>query len=430
MLKGIFCVLTFSVTFLLPQPGLSSTGPSFAKITNVNVKRSASGVALDLAFDHPVPSKSLKLGFERNFVQIVLKGAKIDAAKIQQVADSEVQKVFTYPYNNDTSRVRLILKHDNTWAKGKITLWNNGPKSVRIFLKDPIEKNQIGKMEQPSQVTLARSKGEKPNSSPSPAPQLTKAPVTEQVSGKISADDKAILKDVMNNTRDIDINNPDSVKAALKTTPLSAVEKINSDDKVGSVGIKADPTRHFVRMAIALFLVVGLFLGGALFVKRYAGKLKKLPFGKKERLIQVVATHYLGNKKSISLVKVTGEYMVVGVSNDGISLISKLGAEVNVDRYLDERFWGGTFEKHLDSYAKDKNLAKEIDLSESSDVLPELADLQGVKKKPAKFLFDGATDLGAKSSRIESAQMTTEKVELSAVRASIKEKLTKLKPLA
>ncbi|MBI3542101.1 MAG: flagellar biosynthetic protein FliO [Deltaproteobacteria bacterium] len=232
------------------------------------------------------------------------------------------------------------------------------------------------------------------------------------------------------------INNPDSVKAALAQPPISGVEKtadatqrpasaaepIGRPDGLterlsgkktaaesGPIGISADPTRHFARMAIALFGVLALFVGLAFGVKRYAGKLKKLPFGKKERLIQVVASHYLGNKKSISLVKVTGEYLVVGVSNDGISLISKLGPEVNVDKYMEDRFWGGTFEKHLDSFDKDATVAKEIDLS---------PDHKGYDS------YDGVRDLAAK------AEKTTDKIELSPLRASIKEKLTKLKPLS
>lgn len=420
MLKVSVSVVAFVVSFFLPQSGLAAP----AKLTGLAVKRSTAGVNIDLAFDRPVTAKALKPGFERNFVQLVLKGARIDSAKIMAVSDSEVQKVFAYPYNPDTARVRVILKKDNEWAKGRISLWNNNPKSVRVFIREPMPKAEARTAEVKAEPKADARAEHKPESKPVPVA----AKSVEKPSGIVGAppaegtvEEKTILKEVLNNTRDIDINNPDSVKAALRGTqkpaaeknpeklPLgqvSAVDKTPSEEKSGAVGIKNDPSHNFARMALALFAVVALFVGGVVLVKKYASKIKKLPFGKKERLIQVVATHYLGNKKSISLVKITGEYMVVGVSNEGISLISKLGSEVNVEKYLEDRFWGGTFEKHLGSYAKDQAVAKEIDLS----------------------TYDGAKDLNPPAAT--AAAQVEDKVQLSPVRASIKEKLTKLKPLA
>jgi len=131
MLKIVLGSLAFCVSFFTPQSGLSAMN----KVTTVNVKRSVAGVNIDLVFDRPVQAKSLKPVYERNFVQLVLKGSRIDAAKILTVADSEVLKIFAYPYNPETARVRVILRKDNQWAKGRITLWNNNPKSVRILSK-------------------------------------------------------------------------------------------------------------------------------------------------------------------------------------------------------------------------------------------------------------------------------------------------------
>lgn len=384
MTKAVLVVFTFGLSFFASESALAA----MAKMTDVAVKRSSSGLNVDLTFDRPISAKSLKPAFERNFVQLVLKSTKVDAARMIPVSGSEVAKIFAYPYSPDTARVRIILKKDNEWAKGKITLSNNNPKTIRIFVKDPQRTER-------TQVVVA------------PAPKkAVEAP---------SSEDAKLLKEVVSNTPEIDIHNPDSVKAALaresEKKPINQDTAISAVDKT-EIGVKSDPSKHFVRMALALLGILAFFIGGVFLVKRYATKLKKLPFGKKERLIQVVATHYLGNKKSISLVKVTGEYMVVGVSNEGISLISKLGSEVNVDKYLEDRFWGGTFEKHLDSYAKDTKVTKEIDLGDTAAI--------------AAKGYDGSRDLLEEAAEKTAAT----KVELSPVRASIKEKLTKLKPLA
>ena len=434
MFKVFLSLAVFFVSFLTPYDIMASQA---GKLTSINVKRSAAGVSIDLVFERPFAAKSLKPALERNFVQFALKQTRMDAARMIAVADSGVQKIFAYPYTLDTARVRVILKDDNKWAKGRVSVWNNNPKSVRIFIKDPetAAVAMIQKPGTPAEPAKAPAKtSQSPSKTPRPVMSGTAAAALAPSDSAPVAEEKTLLKEVTNNTRDIDINNPDSVKAALgrpsgidksgdkpgdksadkagdrsadrlgEKTPL-----VSNEEKTGPVGITADPTRHFARMAIALFGVLGLFLGCVFVVKKYASKLKKLPFGKKERVIQVVATHYLGNKKSISLVKITGEYMVVGCSNDGISLLSKLGPEVNVDKYLEDRFWGGTFEKHLDTYSKDSKSAKEIDLSS----------------------YDGVRDLGPPQSTVETLTRKIEdKVELSPLRASIKEKLTKLKPLA
>lgn len=447
MFKVFIGLTAFFVSFLLPQYTLAA---ATTKLGSVAVKRSAAGVNIDLTFDRPFTAKLLKPVFERNFVQFVLRQARIDAAKIVAVPggpESEVQKIFAYPYSPEIARVRVILKKDGAWAKGRISLWNNGPKSVRVFIKDAsVAKNADADVARADRVATPPASGVKKSAEPESAgvaaattdakpnaPQhLSVAAAQQAAPVDSSAEEKKILTEVIGNTPTIDINNPDSVKAALghhdevgKSTADVAPSgpagpaPITAPEKNGSIGIKDDPTRHFARMAIALFAVLGLFVGLAFGVKRYASKLKKLPFGKKERLIQVVATHYLGNKKSISLVKVAGEYLVVGASNDGVSLLSKLGPEVNVDRYLEDRFWGGTFEKHLDSYAKDPKVNKEIDFEGDSDA-PEVPLVSAQAGAP-RFNFDGARDLGAPPA---------EKQAVSAVRASIKEKLTKLKPLA
>jgi flagellar biosynthetic protein FliO len=398
MSKVLLSLFSFLGIVSFPIEALSA-----AKLLSVNVKRSTSGVSVDLAFDKPELARNLHPIFERNFVQIVLKSTKIDSAQMIPVAESQVQKIFAYPYNADTARLRLILKREATSARGKVSVWNNSPRVVRVFFKDP-EASRTG--------VSAIAK---------PAPAAA-APATKEQ----QLDEGTLLKEVVTNTRDIDINNPDSVKQALGANNNSKKNEPLEDRKEpakSEIGSKADPSRHFLRMALALLAVLGLFVGVVFLLKRYASKLKKLPFGKKERLIQVVASHYLGNKKSISLVKVTGEYMVVGVSNEGISLISKLGPEVNVERYLEDRFWGGTFEKHLDTYAKDASVSKEIDLA-------GLGVHQAQLSKPLAANYDGARDMAAPSLAADPLNASETVAPAYSSLATIREKLTKLKPLA
>lgn len=77
--------------------------------------------------------------------------------------------------------------------------------------------------------------------------------------------------------------------------------------------------------ALQMLTALGVVLGGLIlifyFMKRF---MKRDIGGSKERLIRVVASQYIGIKKNIALVEVPGSILVVGVSNDNISLLTKI----------------------------------------------------------------------------------------------------------
>ena len=82
------------------------------------------------------------------------------------------------------------------------------------------------------------------------------------------------------------------------------------------------------KMLTALGIVMGGLLVLFYFIKRF---LKRDIDGSKEQLIKVIASQYLGIKKSISIVEVLGSILVVGVSNDNISLLTKIEDKVVLD---------------------------------------------------------------------------------------------------
>jgi flagellar protein FliO/FliZ len=80
-----------------------------------------------------------------------------------------------------------------------------------------------------------------------------------------------------------------------------------------------------VSTAFQMLTALGIVLGGLLvvfyFMKRFV---KRDVGGSKQQLIKVVASQYIGIKKNISLVEIPGSILVVGVSNDNISLLTKI----------------------------------------------------------------------------------------------------------
>ena len=76
-----------------------------------------------------------------------------------------------------------------------------------------------------------------------------------------------------------------------------------------------------LQMLTALAIVVGGLLVVFYLMKRF---LNREAGGSGNSLIRVIASQYIGVKKNIALVEVPGTVLVLGVSNDKISLLTKI----------------------------------------------------------------------------------------------------------
>jgi flagellar protein FliO/FliZ len=104
-----------------------------------------------------------------------------------------------------------------------------------------------------------------------------------------------------------------------------------------------------VSSAMQMLTALGIVVGGLLVVfyllRRF---LKRDIGGGKGRLIRVIASQYIGIKKNIALVEVPGTILVLGISNDKISLLTKIEDE-EVQENLRQEVSGITpsFSDHL-----------------------------------------------------------------------------------
>ena len=87
-----------------------------------------------------------------------------------------------------------------------------------------------------------------------------------------------------------------------------------------------------VSTAFQMLTALGIVLGGLLVVFYFMKRFFKRDVGdSKEQLIKVIASQYIGIKKNISLVEIPGSILVIGVSNDNISLLTKIEDKVILD---------------------------------------------------------------------------------------------------
>ena len=115
--------------------------------------------------------------------------------------------------------------------------------------------------------------------------------------------------------------------------------------------------------AMKMLTALGIVLGGLIvvfyFMKRF---LKRDIGGSKEPLIKVIASQHIGIKKNISLVEIPGSILVVGVSNDNISLLTKIEDKVVLDDLRQENSRiAPSFSDHLQRLTGRFKLAKSSD---------------------------------------------------------------------
>ena len=113
-------------------------------------------------------------------------------------------------------------------------------------------------------------------------------------------------------------------KKAFPSEPMHLKTKkagILDFEKNLSVG-QPDLFSASLKMAYTLILVLGLIFVVFYLVKKFG--LRNSVFGGEGKPIKVLSTGFLAPRKSIALVEVAGDILVVGISNDQISLLSNV----------------------------------------------------------------------------------------------------------
>lgn len=90
-----------------------------------------------------------------------------------------------------------------------------------------------------------------------------------------------------------------------------------------------------IRMVSALAAVLGLMMVLALAARRWLGG--RVLAGADTPLVQVLGTGYLGPKKSVALVSVAGELLIVGSTADGLVPLGRVNDPEQVRQVLAKR---------------------------------------------------------------------------------------------
>ncbi len=113
-------------------------------------------------------------------------------------------------------------------------------------------------------------------------------------------------------------SNPDKIGSAAPKTDVSE-EKVPVLTKASAP--KGDSSNPFFRVILALGVVCVAGLGALVYIKKF----RKLTTSKGPApKIQVLTQHFLGPKKSLAIVKIAGESILIGITDHNITPIRVL----------------------------------------------------------------------------------------------------------
>ena len=105
-----------------------------------------------------------------------------------------------------------------------------------------------------------------------------------------------------------------------------------------------------LKMLVALVILTGILIVALYFAKRVFKVGGNQPKG---RMVRVLANAYVGVKKNISLVEVPGAILVLGVTNDAITLLTKIEdvEVINELRGSEDEKTRGSFSEKLQKFS-------------------------------------------------------------------------------
>jgi flagellar biogenesis protein FliO len=360
-MKNFSKLLTISHLFLLifsslagasNQPEEKGKWDSLNPLKKVHSHLMSNGHIVRLEFKNPVKNWVEPIFYEKS-VQLDFPGAFIEPAKKSFAADSSmVTNIFASQFDGETLRVRFHIKPGTNDIKERFKLVSQGRYIIVRFDTDyvePITKPVIAgvskkthhtevmgdkeiaeflsraseKMKRQEEILASDDKKKEPTNNKKTQTSELKvkragmgvAPLVDQIKKTALSNLDEKKKDVAQNKFKTKITTKDNTSFSLKDSRPTGkpMEMIPSGLKMISM------------FSLVLGLMFLIFFG----FKKYV--LKNTAFGGGNKMVNVLGTWFLGPKKNIALVEVAGEVLVLGISQDSISLLSSIIDEEKIE---------------------------------------------------------------------------------------------------
>ena len=262
--------------------------------------------------------------FGETSVHIDIPRAEVKTGKrFYYTGDGRIPQIFVSQLNLSTLRLQFVLGEKFPELRNQLQVEDQGRSLVFHF---------FNKQEDALGAFLARAvnrmdvlEDQRDDQEVTPQDQATVKQVPLEENGR------AILLDQRSSDFPVTKVSEKSVSGKSTRLKIPSQSPINflENKKTDREGV-LDPVSTTVRTFTMFALVLGfMFLVFYLF-KKFV--LKNTIFGGNEKFVRVLGTGYLGPKKNIVLAEVAGEILVLGTSNDNISLLTHIQDQEKIEQ--------------------------------------------------------------------------------------------------
>jgi len=416
--------LTFIPIFLLLVNNLAGANihskdnrkwDSLNGLKNIHSHLMRNGHIVRLEFKKPVVDWVEPVFYEKS-VQIDFPEAFVSPSKKSFPAESSlIEKVFVSQFNNKTLRVRFHVKPGVTGIEKKFKLVSQGRFMIirfdsigssssfassknKYIAKDKNTNLDIMGADELAQfLSRASEKIKSKKDTLPPQPETSSYPTTikdnqptktkPQVKVKRAGIGMAPLVDQIKKAALTD-SNIEKIEPQLKKAGAKVSTKENTlfslkDSRPTGKQLQVIPSgmKMISMFAVVLGLMFLIFFG----FKKYV--LKNTAFGGGDKLVSVLGTWFLGPKKNIALVEVAGEVLVLGVSQENITLLTSITNDEKIEEIKNSGNKGINvkgWNSNLVEDVKDRTPSgKEKVMGQFSSYLSKFAKPQKTKEKLA-----------------------------------------------
>lgn len=324
----------------------------YNKLRDVMVRETEEGLHIQLQFRQPPDNYQAPVFFQ-NSVQVDMPFAYLAPAKQYfPTDDDEIRQVYASQYNKELLRIRFILGEPRKGFENRFQITRNGNNI------DVLVRRAAGALKQSSHLPSSKNaedplndflaSGPSHTTTPKPKPQ----PVVNGTGAETGPESADPFMELLTKTKTEPVEKKTSSTTQPKKETLSEMvgtafrKDKNEKTPLESKGIPTKENSTALqkkeasggpdifsagfKMFYTLALVLGLMFLLFHVFKKYVWK--NGVFGSENKPIKVLSTGFLGPKKSIALVEVAGEVLVLGIANENISLLANVEDPDQIDR--------------------------------------------------------------------------------------------------
>ncbi len=283
-----------------------------SQVAGVTTKFIDGDFVTQISFDVPVDKKDISVDYTKQAIQITIPDTKIKTGKIvEKINKNKIESVFVENSKGTGVVAKVIFAKgvDIEKYKGLVQVDNQSDKIV-LTISRPSDSAIVGNP--PSDLNAEAAEELKPESPESVvADEMMKPSVIDITNTTSTTDTTNTANSATNETPVIAAGITKDTAARSQSLPLfkEKQRKTGSEDS------------GYLRMIMGMIFVLVLSAGLLFFTKWWAKNKKSENTNIK---IQMLTQFHIGPKKSLAIVRVAGESILLGVTDQNISMIKTL----------------------------------------------------------------------------------------------------------